>query len=91
MKTFFLTFSKSIALCILIIINVSAIFGQNTIKGTVIDAQTGEPLIGANIISKENSSSGTITDFDGNYSFEPAQAQLLSYFLMLDIHRWKRQ
>lgn len=72
MKTFFLTFSKSIALCILIIINVSAIFGQNTIKGTVIDAQTGEPLIGANIISKENSSSGTITDFDGNYSFEPA-------------------
>lgn len=40
---------------------------QRTITGTVTDAETGEPLIGANILVV-GTSSGTITDFDGTYS-----------------------
>lgn len=38
-----------------------------TISGTITDAETGEPLIGASILVT-GTSSGTITDFDGNYS-----------------------
>lgn len=40
---------------------------QRTVTGTVTDAETGEPLIGANILVT-GTSSGTITDFDGAYS-----------------------
>lgn len=40
---------------------------QSTITGTVTDASTGETLIGVNILIV-GTSTGTITDFDGNYS-----------------------
>jgi len=36
------------------------------IKGTVTDA-SGEPLIGASVVVKGNTSLGTVTDFDGNF------------------------
>ena len=52
----------------------AAIFGQlngfaqtKTITGTVVD-QTGVPVIGASVILANNSSVGTITDLDGNFS-----------------------
>lgn len=38
-----------------------------TIKGTVLDAKTGEPIIGANVVVK-GTTNGIITDFDGNYT-----------------------
>jgi len=41
-------------------------FSQRTITGTVMDFETGEPLIGANI-RIVGTSSGTITDFDGGF------------------------
>ena len=37
-----------------------------TIKGTVTDSETGETLIGTNIIL-QGSTIGTLSDFDGNY------------------------
>ncbi|HSF90544.1 MAG TPA: TonB-dependent receptor, partial [Saprospiraceae bacterium] len=40
--------------------------GQNTLRGEVFDDQTGEPLIGANVII-QGTTSGTVTDFDGHY------------------------
>lgn len=40
---------------------------QQTVSGTVTDAQTGETLIGVNILVV-GTSTGTITDFDGYYS-----------------------
>lgn len=40
---------------------------QSTIGGTVQD-ESGEPLIGANLIVK-GTTDGTVTDFDGNFSF----------------------
>ena len=45
----------------------SALVAQRTITGTITDGNSGEPLIGANILVI-GSSSGTITDFDGKYS-----------------------
>ena len=48
--------------------DVSAAFAQNrTIKGNVTDAN-GEPLIGATVNVKGNSTLGTLTDLDGNFS-----------------------
>ncbi len=40
---------------------------QKSISGTITDATSGEALIGANILVK-GTSTGTVTDFDGNYS-----------------------
>lgn len=40
---------------------------QRTVTGTVTDADTGEPLIGANILAA-GTSTGTITDVDGTFS-----------------------
>ncbi len=42
---------------------------QRTISGTVTDADTGEPLIGANILGM-GTSSGTVSDVDGSFSFQ---------------------
>lgn len=42
--------------------------GQGTIQGIVLDAQTGDPLPGANIVL-EGTTQGTITDLDGRYDF----------------------
>ena len=41
-------------------------YAQIQISGTVIDGQTKETLIGANVIVK-GTNNGTSTDFNGNY------------------------
>jgi iron complex outermembrane receptor protein len=54
-------------LLLLVAVGMSSLaMAQRTIKGTVTDAQTGDPLIGANILVI-GTSSGTITDIDGTY------------------------
>ncbi|TAK41862.1 MAG: SusC/RagA family TonB-linked outer membrane protein [Saprospiraceae bacterium] len=47
----------------------SLALAQRTIRGTVTDAGTGDPLIGANILAV-GTSTGTITDIDGSYSLQ---------------------
>ncbi|RMD70504.1 MAG: hypothetical protein D6818_08995, partial [Bacteroidetes bacterium] len=47
----------------------AALWAQRTISGTVTDAQTGEPLIGANILVV-GFDKGTVTDLDGRYELE---------------------
>jgi hypothetical protein len=42
---------------------------QGTIRGTIADAQTGETLIGANVVI-QNPYKGAMADLDGNYSLE---------------------
>ncbi|MBE27255.1 MAG: SusC/RagA family TonB-linked outer membrane protein [Saprospirales bacterium] len=58
------------------------LFGINTISaqisGTIID-DTGEPLIGVNISLKNNITTGTITDIDGQYSIKAKPGDTLSY------------
>ena len=57
-----------------------------TIKGVVTDAQNGEALIGATVIV-EGDKSGTVTDFDGNFSLQvPSSARKvkISYIGYID-------
>ncbi|MEZ4988176.1 MAG: SusC/RagA family TonB-linked outer membrane protein [Saprospiraceae bacterium] len=55
------------------------IFGQRVITGTVTDAESGETLIGANILVV-GTSTGTISDIDGSYQLTlPDGYDLLSY------------
>ncbi len=42
------------------------VFGQNIISGTISDAETGEPLIGASILVV-GTSTGTVTDVNGKF------------------------
>lgn len=69
-------FSGILTLLIVLIVQLS--FAQEkTISGTVAD-DTGLPLPGVNIIIK-GTSTGTQSDFDGNYSIESAVGQTLVY------------
>tara|TARA_Y100000815_G_scaffold273559_1_gene305130 strand:+ start:511 stop:3708 length:3198 start_codon:yes stop_codon:yes gene_type:complete len=46
-----------------------SIYAQNvTVTGTITEASTGQPLPGVNLVLK-NTSRGTSTDFDGNFTF----------------------
>ncbi len=51
----------------MLVCSTSMTFGQKTVSGKVIDS-SGDAVIGANIIVKEVSGLGTITDVDGMYS-----------------------
>lgn len=59
----------------------SAGYSQRVISGTVTDA-AGQALIGANVIAKEATAIGTITDVDGNFSLKVSDditALVISY------------
>ncbi len=47
--------------------------GAQTITGIVVDANSGDPLIGATVIEK-GTSNGTITDIDGAFEIEVTEA-----------------
>ncbi len=65
-------------LTLLLVLVVQLTFAQEkTISGTVAD-DTGLPLPGVNIII-QGTSTGTQSDFDGNYTIEAAQGQILVY------------
>ena len=49
---------------------------EDLVTGKVIDANTNLPLPGANVIVK-NTTRGTLTDFDGNFSIEASQGEIL--------------
>ncbi len=66
------------ALLLLLVATLSiGVSAQNvTVKGTVTD-KTGETVIGASVVEKGNTSNGTITDIDGNFSLNvPSDATL---------------
>lgn len=48
------------------------------ITGTVTDAETGEPLPGANILVK-GTSTGTVTDFDGKFTIQANEGDVLVF------------
>lgn len=54
---------------------------RSKLKGQVIDAQTGDPVIGVNVLVK-GTTNGTITDIDGKYELNaPAGAVLQISFI----------
>ncbi len=71
------TFTKSaLFLCWLIPISLVA---QTTINGTVTDAKNGMPIPGVNIIIK-GTTSGTSTDFNGEYSIDDVRKGAILLF-----------
>ena len=68
---------QTIFLCLLVGV---AAFADINVKGTVIDADTSEPMIGVSILVM-GTTTGTVTDFDGNFVLTvPDKATLqLSY------------
>lgn len=58
---------------------VFVLYGQDrSITGTVTDTDTGEPLPGVSIVL-QGTSTGVITDLDGNYSISAADGQVLVF------------
>jgi hypothetical protein len=59
-----------------LMISVSAFAQSGTLKGKVLDAETGEPIPFANVSIEENGSTvtGGMTDFDGQYQIKPIPA-----------------
>lgn len=53
--------------------SISAQVGSGTLKGTLTDSETGEPLPFVNVILKagDQQVAGGTTDFDGNYTIKP--------------------
>jgi len=70
--------SKQI-LCLLIFLLANQLYAQKTVSGTVTDADSGEPLIGATIIVQKEPTRGTITDIDGNYSIMVSEGEVLVF------------
>ncbi len=48
----------------------SGLWAQRTITGLVKDKASGEPLIGASVVDRDNTSRGTITEFDGTFELK---------------------
>ena len=60
--------AKALLVCVgILLMGVSSLWAQRRISGTVTDAASGEPLIGANVLVV-GTGEGTVTDFDGKYA-----------------------
>ena len=49
-----------------------------TVNGVVVDANSNEPIIGATVLV-EGSETGTITDFDGNFTLSTTAGAMLHF------------
>ena len=56
----------------------AAAFAQTTVKGQLVDSETGEPLVGAAVMV-EGTSQGTVTDIDGYFKQSVAQGGTLVF------------
>lgn len=73
---------KKLAIGVVLILLVVGLQGQasmanGSIRGQILDASTGEALIGANVFIT-GTTTGTITDYDGNYTLHGVEAGILS-------------
>ncbi|TXE09721.1 TonB-dependent receptor [Seonamhaeicola algicola] len=55
-----------------------SLFAQNIVKGTVTEKSTAIPLPGVNVVIK-NSTTGTSTDFDGQYQLQAKKGDVLVF------------
>ena len=79
MKLTTFRFMRGFAVMLLFLGLTGVALAQSTISGTVTDAESGEPLIGASILVL-GTSTGTVTDFDGNYTLNvPANSEALVF------------
>lgn len=67
------TFKKGLFLLVALLISSQLLAQEGRIVGTVVDAETGETLIGVNVVI-EGTIQGTATDIDGNYTIRRVAA-----------------
>ena len=77
-------FFKVCMLVFLLIAAPAAALAQAQVNGTVVDSQN-EPIIGATIVEKGNTSNATISDIDGNFTLKVAAGKkiVVSYVGMV--------
>lgn len=73
---------KWIALCLMLLIGSMSVQAQTRITGQVIDGAVNEPLIGASV-QVPGTSTGTITDLDGNFQFEVPAGKMIIQVSMI--------
>lgn len=56
----------------------TTLFSQTTVEGTVTDQESGLPVPGVNILIK-GTTTGAVTDFDGNYSLNVSEGDILVF------------
>lgn len=60
--------NKKIIIIIFGLLSALGSWAQTTITGRIVDARTGESLIGASVVPKSSKELGTVTDVDGNFT-----------------------
>jgi len=70
-------FTLTAMVIVLVLLTSAGIYAQRIISGVVTD-DTGEALIGANVL-EQGTSNGTITDLDGSYSLSVADGATLMF------------
>ena len=59
---------KFLSLIVMLVMGMTMLMAQTkTVTGTVVSAEDGEPIIGASVIIP-GTTTGTVTDIDGNFS-----------------------
>jgi len=70
---------KLLSVLFLLSFTLAAVYAQNIqIKGTVVSGTDNEPLPGVNVVVKGNTSTGTITDFNGTFTLSASADAILS-------------
>ena len=64
---------RKVLMTIVLLLTANIVLAQGTIKGTVVDPKTKEPVPFANVVAKQDGKQirGTQTDFDGNFTIKP--------------------
>lgn len=73
---------KKIYLILLALWVALSTYAQHKVHGQVVDAETGEPLVGASVLLKTDKKVGAATDLDGNFEIsvpEIGDELLVSY------------
>ena len=68
------TFLNALLLCLVMV--PATLMAQSTVSGTVTDKANAMPLPGVNVLVK-GTSRGASTDFDGNYTLEVNQGEII--------------
>lgn len=71
------TLFRVISVAALMMLSLTAFAQKHQVSGKVIDASTGEPVIGAGVVI--SSGGGVVTDYDGNYILQASDDDVLTF------------
>ena len=71
------TLIRVISVAVLLSLSLTAFAQKHQVSGKVLDASSGEPVIGAGVII--SSGGGVVTDYDGNYTLQASDDDVLTF------------